>query len=167
MNGADYLFVAILLVSLTLGVVRGFVREAISLLVWLVGLWLAWRFADLVYPFLGGVLAEPGIREWAARLVMLTLVVVVGSLLGSLVAYLVSRAAVLAATDRLLGGLFGLFRALVLIGIFVMVGQGLELDGEKWWKSSTLMPHATHLADWLERYAEPTLEPLIDRALGD
>ena len=38
MNGADYLFVGILLVSLTLGVMRGFIREALSLLVWLIGL---------------------------------------------------------------------------------------------------------------------------------
>jgi len=166
MNGADYLFIGILLVSLTLGVMRGFIREALSLLVWLIGLWLAWHYAHLLYPYLGGTLAQPGLREWVARLLMLALVLLVGSAIGALVSYLVTRAAGLAVTDRLLGLLFGLVRAVVMIGIFVIVGQGLGLDGERWWKSSRLMPHAEHAASWLERYAEPSVEPLLDEAVN-
>lgn len=166
MNGADYLFIFILLVSLTLGVIRGFVRESISLLAWLAGLWLAWRFAYVLYPYLGGVLAEPGLREWVARVLMLVIVLLLGSAVGSLISYVTTRAAGLAGTDRILGALFGLARAAVIIGIFVLVGQGLELDGEAWWKASRLMPTAEHAATWLERYAEPAIEPLLDDATG-
>lgn len=164
MNGADYLFVAVLLVSLGTGILRGFVRESISLLVWLVGLWLAWHFAYVLYPYLGGALAAPGLREWVARILMLSLVLLVGSAVGALASYLVTRAAGLAVTDRMLGALFGLVRAVVMIGIFVMVGQGLGLEGEKWWKDSRLMPWAEHAATWLERYAEPAVQPLLDDA---
>jgi len=164
MNGADYLFVAILLVSLGMGLLRGFVRESISLVVWLVGLWLAWHFAYVLYPYLGGALAAPGLREWVARVLMLGLVLVFGSAIGALASYLVTRAAGLAATDRMLGALFGVVRAVVIIGIFVLVGQGLQLEGEKWWKDSRLMPWAEHAASWLERYAEPAVEPLLDDA---
>ena len=164
MNGADYLFVVILLVSLALGVMRGFVREAISLLVWLVGLWLAWHFSYVLHPYLGGVLAQPGLREWTARVLMLFLVLIVGGAIGALVSYLVTRAAGLAVTDRVLGALFGLVRAVVVIGVFVLIGQGLRLEGEQWWKSSLLMPYAEHAASWLERYAEPAVEPLLQGA---
>lgn len=166
MNGADYLFIGILLVSLTLGVVRGFVREAISLLVWLAGMWLAWRYAYLLYPYLGGALGAPGLREWLARVLLFVSILFLGSALGALVAYLLHRSSNLAATDRLLGALFGAVRALVAIGIFVIVAQGLDLDGEKWWKSSRLMPYAEHAASWLERYAEPAVEPLLDEVSG-
>jgi len=165
MNGADYLFAGILLVSLVMGVMRGFIRESLSLLIWLIGLWLAWHYAHLLYPYLGGTLGEPGLREWVARLLMLGLVLLVGSAIGALVGYLVSRAAGLAMTDRLLGALFGLVRAVVIIGVFIMVGRGLDLDGERWWKSSHLMPYAEHAATWLERYAEPAVEPLLDEAV--
>lgn len=164
MNGADYLFVAVLLASLGLGILRGFVRESISLLVWLVGLWLAWHFAYVLYPYLGGTLSQPGLREWVARILMLALVLVFGSAIGALASYLVTRAAGLAVTDRLLGALFGIVRAVVIIGIFVLVGHGLRLDGEKWWKDSHLMPYAEHAAHWLERYAEPAVDPLLDGA---
>lgn len=164
MNGADYLFIGILLVSLMLGVVRGFVREAISLLVWLVGLWLAWHYAYLIYPYLGGALGEPGVREWLARVLLFVGILFVGSVLGALVTYLLHRSSGLVMTDRVLGALFGAVRALVAIGIFVVVAQGLGMHDEKWWKSSRLMPYAEHAANWLERYAEPAVEPLLDKA---
>jgi membrane protein required for colicin V production len=164
MNGADYLFIGILLVSLTLGIIRGFVREAISLLVWLAGLWIAWHYAYLLYPYLGGALGAPGLREWLARVLLFVAILFLGSALGALVTYLLHRSSGLAVTDRLLGALFGVVRALVAVGVFVIVAQGLDLDGEKWWKSSRLMPYAEHAATWLERYAEPAVEPLLDEA---
>ena len=67
MDGADHIFAIILLLSAAVGYFRGFIRETIALLSWLVGLWVAWRFAYLVNPWLGGALAEPGIREWMGR----------------------------------------------------------------------------------------------------
>jgi membrane protein required for colicin V production len=164
MNGADYLFVGILLVSLVYGLVRGFVRESISLLAWLAGLWLAWRFAYVLYPYLGGALAAPGLREWLARILMLMLVLLVGGVIGSLVGYLMARAAGLSLVDRALGAAFGLVRAAVIIGAFALVGQGLRLDGEGWWQSSRLMPHAERAARWLDRYAQPAIEPLLEDA---
>lgn len=164
MSGIDYAFILILLVSLVAGALRGFIREAISLLSWLIGLWLAWHFSHILYPYLGGALAAPGLREWVARIVLLVALLLLGSAIGALVGYLVHRAAGLAATDRVLGVLFGAIRALVVVGVFVMIGRGLDLDGEAWWTDSRLMPYAEHAASWLERYAEPALEPLLEDA---
>lgn len=164
MNGVDYLFVVILLASSTLGVLRGFIRESISLLSWLVGLWVAWHYAYVLDPYLGGALATPGLREWVARVLLLFGILLLGAVIGSLVSYFTSRAAGLAVTDRLLGLLFGLVRALVIVGVFVMVGRGLDLDGEAWWRRAVLMPYAEHAANWLERYAEPAVEPLLNEA---
>lgn len=166
MNGADYLFVAILLFSVTAGAIRGFVREAIMLFAWLVGLWVAFHYAHLVGPYLGGALDEPVLREWAGRIILLALVVFGGSALASLVAYLLHRAGGLAATDRLMGALFGVVRALIIVGVFVLAARGLDLQDAGWWKSSTLMTYAEHAANWLERYAEPAVSPLLGARSG-
>ena len=166
MTGIDYAFVLVCLVSLLAGVLRGFIREAISLISWLVGLWVAWHYSYVLNPYLGGVLATPGLREWVARILLLVGLVLLGSAIGALVGYLVQKAAGLAATDRVLGLLFGMIRALVMIGVFVMIGRGLDLDGESWWTNSRLMPYAEHAANWLERYAEPELAPLLENAAG-
>ena len=45
---------------------------------WLVGLWVAWHFAYLVNPWLGGALAEPGVREWTGRAIVLLIVLLAG-----------------------------------------------------------------------------------------
>ena len=164
MNGADHLFAAILLISLVLGCLRGFVREAISLLSWLIGLWLAWHFAYLLYPWLGGALAEPGIREWTGRAIVLFLVLLVGAAVGSIVGHFIQHAAGLAAMDRIVGGLFGIVLAAVVIGLFVIGGRAVDLDLEPWWQKTRSMPAAEAIANWLEHYAEPAASDLLDRA---
>jgi membrane protein required for colicin V production len=164
MNGADHLFAIILLASGVLGYLRGFVREAIALLSWLVGLWVAWHFAYLVNPFLGGALAEPGVREWAGRAVVLFLVLLVGAAVGSLTAYFLHRAAAIAATDRLLGALFGLMRGTVVIGLLVIGGRAVDLDLEPWWDKTRSMPVAEAVANWLEDYAQPAATELYEQA---
>lgn len=164
MNGADYLFAAILLISLVLGCFRGLLREAIALVAWLAGLWLAWHFSYLLYPWLGGALAEPGIREWTARAIVLFLVLLTGAAVGAITSHFMQRAAGLALMDRMLGGLFGLVRAAVVIGLLVIGGKAVDLDLEPWWQKTRSMPAAEAVARWLQRYAEPAAVELLDRA---
>src|SRR5512134_1484284 len=127
MDGADHLFAIILIVSGTVGFFRGFIRESIALGSWLIGLWLAWHFAYVVNPWLGGALSEPGVREWTGRAIVLLVVLLVGALVGSIVSHYARRAVGLAAMDRLLGIVFGLVRGAVLIGLFVLAGRAVNL----------------------------------------
>jgi membrane protein required for colicin V production len=164
MNGADHLFAIILLASGVLGYVRGFIREAIALLSWLVGLWVAWHYAYLVNPLLGGALAEPGVREWAGRAIVLFLVLLAGAVVGGVTGYFLRRAAGLAQTDRLLGALFGLMRGAVVIGLLVIGGRAVDLDLEPWWDKTKSMPAADAIANWLEDYAQPAAAELYEQA---
>lgn len=164
MSGADHLFGIILLASGFVGFLRGFVREAIALLSWLVGLWFAWHFAYLLYPALGGALAEPGVREWAARAALLFLVLLAGAGIGAIVAHFTQRAAGLAAMDRMLGTVFGLLRGVVVIGLLVIGGRAVNLDLEPWWDRTKSMPVAEAVANWLGRYAEPAAAELLEKA---
>ena len=164
MNGADHLFGIIVLASGFVGFLRGFVREAIALLSWLVGLWLAWHFAYLVTPLLGGALAQPGVREWVGRAVVLFLVLLAGSGIGAIVAHFTHRAAGLAFMDRSFGTVFGLLRGVIVVGLLVLGGRAVNLDLEPWWDRTKSMPVAEAVANWLERYAEPAAEKLIEKA---
>jgi membrane protein required for colicin V production len=164
MNGADHLFAIILVASGVLGYLRGFIRESIALLSWLIGLWLAWHFAYLVNPWLGGALAEPVVREWTGRAVVLFGVLLLGAGVGSIVAYYAHRAAGLAITDRLVGTLFGLMRGVIVVGLLVIGGRAVDLDREPWWEATRTMPFAVTVANWLERYAEPAVADLVDQA---
>ncbi len=153
MNGADYLILAVLFVSLVLGFFRGFMREAVSLIAWLGGIWLAWRFAYLVEPHLGGLVADPPASTWAARALILVGVILAGWLVASLLSYFI-RPGLSLVVDRLLGLFFGLVRGAVVLAVLVMLGQLAQLDDVDWWQESRLVPHVVDLASWVQAFAD-------------
>ena len=57
MHGAIHCIVAIVAISALIGLVRGFVREAISLVTWLIAIWVAWRYCDFAA-------APPSAARW-------------------------------------------------------------------------------------------------------
>ena len=154
MTTVDYIIVAALVLSTVFGGIRGFLRESVALLGWLVGLWLAWRYADRVEPYLGGAIRDTLLQPWMARALVLLAVVVAAWLLGSLLSYLVQRSGLTLGMDRLLGALFGVVRGAVIVGFVVMLGQAAELQREEWWLSSRLMPLGQEMASILRGYVE-------------
>jgi membrane protein required for colicin V production len=154
MTTVDYILAATVLLSVLFGAVRGFLRESVALLGWLVGLWLAWRYAYVLEPYLGGHLAGTELQGWVARGAVLLAVVVASWMLGALLSYLVQRSGLTLGVDRLLGGLFGLVRGAVIVGFAVMLGQAADLGTEPWWRGSRLMPLGEEMASVLRGYVE-------------
>ena len=144
----DYLLIAAILISAVVGALRGFLREAVALGAWIVALFVAWHFADLVEPHLGGLLGDSEVRPWAARLIIVVLVLLLGAAIGALLAHFV-RLSIFSGMDRLLGFAFGLLRGFLLLGVFVILGQLLRLSGESWWRHSLLIPYGESVANGL------------------
>jgi membrane protein required for colicin V production len=154
MTPVDYIIAAAVGLSVLFGAVRGFLRESVALLGWLVGLWLAWRYAYVLEPYLGGALYGTDLQTWAARVIVLLAVVIASWILGGMLSYLVQRSGLTLGVDRLLGGVFGLVRGAVIIGFAVMLGEAAELQGEDWWRGSKLMPVGQEMAGVLRGYVE-------------
>jgi len=148
LSGADLVIVLVLVTSTIVGLLRGFVREVAALAFWIVGLWVAWVLGPRVEPYLGGYLADPAIRPWAGRAVVLVVMLFVGYIVGLLLAYLM-RSAGLGAMDRMIGMLFGLLRGVVLIGVLILCGELVHLNHESWWHRSKLIPYGETISDWL------------------
>lgn len=151
MNATDYLIIAAVLVSALAGAARGFLREAIGLAAWIIALFAAWHFSDLIEPHLGGLLAGGAVRPWAGRVIIAALILLAGSLFGAALGHYV-RLSIFSGMDRLLGFAFGLLRGLVLLGVFAILGQALRLEGELWWRHSRLMPYAESIANGLRAF---------------
>src|ERR1041385_4679792 len=139
MNVTDYLVIAAFLISAIVGAMRGFLREAVALVTWLIALFVAWHFADLIEPHLGGLLAGSYVKPWAARVIIVVLILLLGAAIGAVLNHFV-RLSIFSGMDRLLGLVFGVLGGVVLLGIFVMLGHLLRLDGEGWWSRSLLIP---------------------------
>jgi membrane protein required for colicin V production len=153
MQGADYVIVAILAISVVVGGVRGLIREIVALVTWIIAIWVAWHFSGFLHPYLGGLLVTPEQKAWVARGIMLLGVLMVGALVGAVLSWMNETAAGPGALNRLLGVLFGLARGVVIVGFAVMLGQAVHLDREPWWERAQLMPQAEHVANWLRGFA--------------
>lgn len=148
MNLADYLIIGAVVTSAIVGAIRGFLREAVALATWIIALFVAWHFSDLIEPHLGGLLAGSYVKPWAARVIIVLLIVLIGMGVGAVLSHFV-RLSMFSGMDRFLGSVFGLLRGVVLLGIFVILAQLLRLDGERWWHRSLLIPYGETVANGL------------------
>jgi membrane protein required for colicin V production len=164
MNGADLLILGVLVISMLLGLVRGFVREAIAVLAWLGGLWLGWRYAPLLEPYLGGAVGEPPVSTWTARALIILMVLIVGWLVAGVLSYLLRHSGLSIFVDRLLGAIFGFIRGAVVVAVFVLLGHFVEMTRVAWWEQSRLLPYATELAGWIQTFAETGMKVLEEQA---
>jgi membrane protein required for colicin V production len=164
MNGADLLILGVLVVSMVLGLIRGFVREAVAVLAWLGGLWLAWRYAPLIEPLLGGAVGEPPVSTWTARALIVLAVLIVGWLVAGILSHLLRHSGLSLLVDRLLGATFGLLRGAVVVAVFVLLGQFVEMTEVAWWQQSKLLPYAAELAGWIQTFAETGMKVLEEQA---
>lgn len=157
MNLADYLVILAVVLSAIIGAVRGFLREAVAFGTLILAIFLAWTFAGSLEPHLGGLLEKPPASTWAARAIIFFLVMLVGMAVASVLAYFV-RLSLFSGMDRLLGFVFGLLRGVLLLGVFVIVGELLRLDTETWWQRSRLMPVGESVAAGLRVIVGDQLE---------
>jgi membrane protein required for colicin V production len=123
--------------------VRGLLREAISVISWVLAVWLAWQYAGQLAPHLGGALRDEAVGAWAARAIIFLVVLLAGAALGSIVTHFV-RLSLFSGVDRMLGLVFGLLRAVVVLGLLAMLCHAVRLHEEGWYRNSTLVPYAEH-----------------------
>lgn len=152
----DYVLIGLLVVSALVGIFRGLIREALSLIVWILAIWVAARFGDRLAPLSARWLADPLWQLWAGRLVVFIGVLLAGSLLAWLIGYLVSNS-VITGTDRMLGMLFGLARGVVLAGLLAIALEIAGFGNESWWRQSKLIPYATAVGAELRSAAQEQL----------
>ena len=134
----DYIVLAVILSSAVVGAFRGFLKEVISVISWVLAIWLAWKLAPSLAPRFGGALQDPVYGLWAARALIFLVVVIAGWVIGAVVNHLV-RLSMFSGLDRLLGFLLGLLRGLVVVGIGIILAQALRLNEEGWWKESRVV----------------------------
>lgn len=141
MNWADWAIVVILTLSSLISLVRGFVKEAFSLVIWIVALVAASAFNSRLDPFLENSISTPSIRAMAAFGLIFIAVLLLGALLNYCVGLIV-KATGLSGTDRLIGMLFGFARGLfIVISLLVYIPAYVPIKNDPWFQQSTLIPY--------------------------
>ena len=155
----DWCIVAVFLVSILIGLLRGFAREILNVLTWVLAFGLAWLLGGWVADLLHEQISSPEIRAVCAY----ALLFIAGLLTGAILTHLLTdwiRGSFLDGIDRTLGGAIGFIRALLIVCMFLVVAGTMGARQDRWWSQSTLVPHIEWLAEdlkliiperWLER----------------
>ncbi len=153
----DLSLLAVLVLSLALGLWRGFVLEVLALLGWVA----AYFAAQWLTPAWSRHLpiGEPGSAlNHGATFAIAFFVVLVGWGLASRVVCLLVNATPLRGADRVLGGAFGLARGMVLLLVLATVVALTPAAAYPEW-------HASRGAQWLS-VALQELKPWLPREIG-
>lgn len=162
MNWADYAILAILGLSVLMGLWRGFIAEALALAVWACAFWVAWMLGPVLAEQFSGSISTPSVRILLGYGLCFVAVLIAGAIVAFLVRKLVEGSG-LSGSDRLLGMLFGLARGLALVVLAVLLLGFTPFARDPWWSQSRLLPSFERGAIWLRerlptevaRYLEP------------
>lgn len=143
--------VAIIVVSSLISLSRGFVKEALSLLTWIVAGAVAWMFGGALAQHLGEYIQTPSARIIAACALLFIATLLLGALVNYLIGELI-RVTGLSGTDRFLGMVFGGARGVLLVVLLVGLLSLAPVQQDPWWQQSVLMPHFLMVADWSKNF---------------
>jgi len=135
----DWCILGLGLLSALLGILRGFFREVATLAVWVLALVIAVQFGELLADALTPYISLPSIRIAAAYALLFIGVLVIGAIITHFIVEMIRRS-VISGTDRALGGLFGVARALIVGGFLVLIAGKTVVREDAWWKQSLTIP---------------------------
>lgn len=172
----DIIIVIIFLISTTIALLRGFVREVVSIVTWVAAIWLALTQSQQVSLLLPEAIDSAslsfGEKEYGTNLrvgIAFMLIMVGVFVFGALINFVLSqimKAHILKGMDRMLGMVFGLLRASVITTILIMTASAFTtLPLTETWQASKFIKPFEHAAEWVvgqlpERYAQEFRMPV-------
>ena len=151
MEYVDYAVLGIILISILVGTLRGFIKEVFSLAVWAAAFLVAFQYSGALAMTLESHIELPSVRTSLAFAGLFLAVLLVGGLITYLIGKLVEKTG-LSGTDRLLGGVFGALRGLILILVLMLVAGLTPVPKDPWWQQSRTIQSMIPLAEWSAQF---------------
>ncbi|MCP4149322.1 MAG: CvpA family protein [bacterium] len=118
MNTLDFIFLGVIFLSILFGVIKGFIRELLSLAFLIIAGVMAFLFYYEVGTLLLKYIDNRNVANFAGFISIFTGVIIIGSLVTFFVKKILTIGP-LNAVDRILGGVFGLVRGILIAGVVV------------------------------------------------
>lgn len=144
----DYLIIGIIVISSGISIVRGFIKEVLSLFSWILSFWVALMFYSHLSTLFVSYIETPSIRYFVAFFILFVVTLVLGALVNHMISQLVEKTG-LTGTDRSLGVVFGILRGVAIVTLLVLAAGATPMPNDNWWQNSLLLEHFEKLAIWV------------------
>ena len=138
-NQVDIIILIITALSSLFGLWRGLVKEVLSLLSWIAALLVARVYSEYLAGMLSSMIENEGIRYVTAFAIIFVAVMMAGTLINFMLSKLLGVSG-LKLADRLLGGVFGVARGLIIV-LVIMFISSVFVSNSALWQESKLIPY--------------------------
>ena len=135
MTSFDYAVLIIIGLSVLFSMMRGSVREVLSLAGWVVAFYVGKTYTKLLIPLLPDAIPTESLKVLAAFVILFLATLIVASLISITLSQLINKIG-LGWINRLLGGVFGLVRGLLIVGILVLLAGLTSIPKEPLWRNA-------------------------------
>ncbi len=151
MNWLDVIILVIIALSTVISFIRGFAREAVSLVSWIVAIWLALVYYKPLAAALPSFISHDELRSIIAFAILFVGILIIGALIGYMVAHFVEKTK-LTMMNRLLGVVFGIARGVLLVALAILLGKLTPAPQYDAWKDSVLIPGFKPVTTWIQGF---------------
>ncbi len=152
MNGVDTAILVVTTLSCLFGLWRGLVKEVLSLVTWVAALLVARVYSETLSEFMVNVIDSGSVRYVTALALIFVVIMMLGTLFNHLLSKLLTITG-LKLVDRLLGGVFGAARGVIIVLVIVFISSVFVSETGQW-QQSTLIPHGMAMIEWSRIFIE-------------
>lgn len=140
----DFVILGVIGFSALISLIRGFVKEALSLVIWFGAFFIASQYyAKLAVYFTN--IEDDMFRNGAAIGALFVATLIVGAVVNYVIAQLVQKTG-LSGTDRVLGIVFGGLRGILIVSATLFFMDAFtSAPSSDWWESSELIPEFSRI----------------------
>ena len=133
----DYVVLGIFFISIVLSIVRGLVREVLSIAGWVIAFIAASTFVYDFEPYLPPEIGGASLRIIASFILIFIAALIISVLITMLLNALIKNVG-LGFIDRTLGAFFGFARALIIVAVLVLIAGLTPLPQQSLWRQAVL-----------------------------
>jgi membrane protein required for colicin V production len=156
----DYVVLFIMAVSVLVSLMRGAVKEFLSIAAWVLAFYVAQNYASLLIPLLPEAIPSEMLKMMAAFLILFLAVLFISSLISIAITSLLSKVGI-GWFNRLVGALFGLAKGLLIVCVLVFLAGMTQLPKDALWTNAMLSAPLEALVKSLMPLLPPSLTQYV------